>query len=166
VHGRRVLITTTNGTHALHRARLADRVVVGALVNLSAVAASIEDEPRVAILCAGTDGCETGEDVLAAGAIVDKVVCSSAENWQLDAAAQRARREWTGAVERARAAGRSVAEQLAVEFRDTPGGRNLVAIGLDRDLIDCAQIDRLNVVPELDVGAWRISLSSPQNAPR
>ena len=41
--------------------------------------------------------------------------------------------------------------QLAIELRDTPGGRNLLDIGLDRDLVDCAQIDRLDIVPELDV---------------
>ena len=39
VGGRRVLLTTTNGTRALHHARLADRIVVGAMVNRSAVAA-------------------------------------------------------------------------------------------------------------------------------
>ena len=71
VGGRRVFITTTNGTRALHHARLARRVVVGAFVNLSAVVASVRDEPRVDILCAGTDGSETREDILAAGAIVE-----------------------------------------------------------------------------------------------
>ena len=28
---------------------------------------------------------------------------------------------------------------------------------MDDDLVDCAQIDRLNVVPELDVRDWRIT---------
>ncbi len=50
VRGRSVLITTTNGTQALYHARLAKRVIVGAMVNLSAVIASVEDEPRVDIL--------------------------------------------------------------------------------------------------------------------
>jgi hypothetical protein len=35
----------------------------------------------------------------------------------------------------------------------------LLGIGLDQDLVDCAQIDRLDVVPELDVRAWRIRLA-------
>jgi hypothetical protein len=42
-------------------------------------------------------------------------------------------------------------------MRNTPGGRNLLEIGLDQDVVDCARIDRLNVVPELDVRAWQIT---------
>ena len=34
-------------------------------MNLSAVVASVKDEPRIDILCAGTDGEETREDILA-----------------------------------------------------------------------------------------------------
>jgi len=56
VAGRRVFFTTTNGTRALRNAHAAQRVVVGAIVNLSAVVASVKDCPRVDILCAGTGG--------------------------------------------------------------------------------------------------------------
>ncbi|MEX2307142.1 MAG: 2-phosphosulfolactate phosphatase [Pirellulales bacterium] len=159
VRDRRVLITTTNGTRALQHARLARRVLIGAFVNLSAVAASVKDEPRVDILCAGTDGRETREDVLAAGAIVTRLRESGACSLQLNHAAEQSRREWGHVLEKADVAGRSLSEQLASEFRDSPGGRNLIEIGLDDDLIDCAQIDRLNVVPELVVRAWRITLA-------
>jgi hypothetical protein len=43
-------------------------------------------------------------------------------------------------------------------LRGSDGGRNLIEIGHDYDLVDCAQIDRLAVVPELDVTKWRITL--------
>src|SRR4051812_18616041 len=69
VGGKRVFITTTNGTRAMYHARTARRVVLGCFLNLSAVVASIKDEPRVDILCAGTDGGETGEDILAVGGV-------------------------------------------------------------------------------------------------
>ena len=42
VGGRRVFITTTNGTRALHHAGWRRRVLVGAFVNLSAVVASVK----------------------------------------------------------------------------------------------------------------------------
>ena len=72
-------ITTTNGTRALHHARLGRRGSLSAsFLNLSAVVASVKDEPRVDILCAGTDGDETREDILAAGAIVDQLLRSIA----------------------------------------------------------------------------------------
>ena len=166
VAGRRVLITTTNGTRALQHARLARRVLIGAFVNLSAAAASVKDEPRVDILCAGTDGRETREDVLAAGAIVRRIVELSPTRRQMSGAAEYAQREWANVLEKADAAGRSIREQLAIEFRDALGGRNLVEIGLDEDLVTCAQVDRLNVVPELDVREWRITLPSPRKPPR
>jgi len=157
VGGRSVLITTTNGTRALAHAREARRVLVGAIVNLSAVVASIKDEPRIDILCAGTDGKETGEDILAAGGMVDQLCkLPSAHDWQLNDAAVAARRDWAFVVEKAQVAGRPLAEQLAIELRETPGGRNLIGIGLDADLVDCAELDRLKIVPELDISSWRI----------
>src|SRR3954462_3171213 len=53
VGGKRVFITTTNGTRAMHHARLASRVVLGCFLNLSAVVASIKDESSIDVLCAG-----------------------------------------------------------------------------------------------------------------
>jgi 2-phosphosulfolactate phosphatase len=156
VGGKRVLLTTTNGTQALWRARLARRVLVGAFVNLSAVAASIKNDPRVEFLCAGTDGRETREDILAAGAMVHQICSLPSGERHLNPVAERAREEWRRLLQAALDSGRTESEQLAIELRDTQGGRNLLGIGLDQDLVDCAQIDRLNVVPELDVQAWRI----------
>jgi 2-phosphosulfolactate phosphatase len=147
VDGRRVFLTTTNGTRALDHARLARRVVAGSFLNLSAVAASIRDEPRIDILCAGTDGVESREDILAAGAIVERLIARDHDGWQLDEAAQAALAEW-----------QRRGKDLAVELRSTPGGANLLAIEMDHDLVDCARIDSLSIVPELDVSAWRITL--------
>src|SRR3954468_8932712 len=70
VAGKRVFITTTNGTRAMYHARLASRIVLGCFLNLSAIVAPIKEEMSIDILCAGTDGGETGDDILAAGSIV------------------------------------------------------------------------------------------------
>lgn len=148
VGGRRVFLTTTNGTRALNHARLARRVVVGSFLNLSAVVASIRSEPQVDILCAGTDGVESREDILAAGAIVEQLVARDRGTWQLNEAATGALAEW-----------QRRGEDLAVEMRSTPGGANLLEIGMNHDLVECAQIDTLAVVPELDVSTWRITAS-------
>lgn len=158
VQGRRVLITTTNGTQALYHARVARRVVVGAIVNLSAVVASVANEPRIDVLCAGTGGVETCEDILAAGAIVTQLGESSPEvERQQNAAATTAAAAWQQLQCDAHAAGRSLAKQLAIALRDTLGGRNLIDVGLGSDLADCAAIDQLNIVPELNVSTWRIT---------
>jgi 2-phosphosulfolactate phosphatase len=159
VGGKRVLLTTTNGTQALWRAKSARRVVVGAFVNLSAVVESVRDEPHVDFLCAGTDGHKTREDILAAGAMIYKITGATIEDGQLNLTGGRAFLEWRRVLRRALESGRTEIEQLEIELRDTQGGRNLLGIGLDQDLVDCAQIDRLTVVPELDVRAWRIRLA-------
>ena len=158
VRGRRVFITTTNGTRALDHARQADRVFVGALVNLSAVAASIGHAARVDVLCAGTGGRATREDMLAAGALVERLRDVSPTTWQTNAAADSARQEWKSVVDAGRVSPRPLGELVAMELRETPGGRNLLAIGLEGDLADCARIDALDAVPELDVRRWRIVL--------
>ncbi len=73
VFGRTVFFTTTNGTRALAHAHLARRVLIGAAVNRRALVSTIAKEARIEILCAGTGGNVTREDVLAAGAIVDQL---------------------------------------------------------------------------------------------
>ena len=149
VFGQTVLFTTTNGTKALAHAHLADRTLIGAAVNRQAVAQSVANAPRVDILCAGTGGKVTREDILAAGAIASQIKalhenCSSNE-W-CDAAC----REWQELLTTAHALNRTPSEQFAIELRDTLGGKNLLALGYDRDLPFCAQLDTQDVVPKLN----------------
>jgi len=72
VKGMTLIMTTTNGTRAIHAAAGASVLAVGALVNASAVAAEARASGLdVTLLCAGTRGRFTTEDILAAGAIID-----------------------------------------------------------------------------------------------
>ncbi len=151
VFGRTVLFTTTNGTKALAHARLASRVLIGAAVNRAALAAAIATSSKIDILCAGTNGQVTREDVLAAGAICDQLVSQgSPDSWQTNEWAESALGEWQELLTLAQSEGRTASEQLALELCVTPGGMNLLAIGYDADLVLCAQLDTLEVVPELD----------------
>lgn len=149
VAGRTIVITTTNGTAALAAARGAREILIGALVNRSAVAAAIRrlagDGGRVHLVCAGTDGCVSAEDVLAAGAILDAADADRAGD-ALDAAA----REALAAFRRVAARG-DVPATLVAEFRRSPGGANLVALGMEADLPATAAIDAIPVVPRFDV---------------
>lgn len=148
VFGRIVLFTTTNGARALHHARLAERVLVGCAMNRQAVVEEIAAAERIHILCAGTGGTVTREDIVTAGAIVDNLHSQqerSANEW-----ADAACREWQELLATARALGRTPSEQFALELHDTPGGKNLLAIGHDFDLEHCSQLDTLAIVPELD----------------
>src|SRR5438477_382054 len=67
-----LVLTTTNGTRALLRAAEAQRVLVAAFVNFSAVCEQLRQDRRpLHIVCAGTSGEITMEDTLLAGALVD-----------------------------------------------------------------------------------------------
>jgi len=150
VAGRTIVITTTNGTAALAACRAAREIVVGAIVNRSAVAAAVRRLAAAAhidavhLVCAGTDGAVTAEDVLAAGAILDAALRDAPAD-ELDAPAQAAVdafRRVAGAAD-PRAA-------VAAEFRRAPGGANLVELGMEADLPAAAAIDSLACVPRLD----------------
>ncbi len=145
VAGRTIVITTTNGTAALAAARGAREILIGAIVNRSAVAAVIRGlagaGEHVHLVCAGTEGCVSAEDVLAAGAILDAAGVDAAGD-TLDASAQGALASF-----RRVAAGGDVPAALVAEFRRSPGGANLVALGMEADLPAAAAIDTLPLVP-------------------
>jgi 2-phosphosulfolactate phosphatase len=141
----------------MHRARLARRTLIGCALNRQAIADLVAGEPRIDLLCAGTDGQVTGEDLLAAGAIVHALVdpdprgdATTMLHYKLDDGARSAVAQWQELLQAAQRAGVSASAQLAVQMRDTPGGSNLLEIGHDADLAACAQLDRFLIVPELD----------------
>ena len=74
VAGKTVVLTTTNGTKALHLARKAHRVVIGAFLNLQPLCDWIKGQERdVLLLCAGWKDQFNIEDTLFAGAVVHQL---------------------------------------------------------------------------------------------
>lgn len=73
VRGRRIAITTTNGTRALRACAHAGEIHIGGFVNLSALAKRIAQSPHanLLIICAGTADEPALEDTLAAGALCE-----------------------------------------------------------------------------------------------
>jgi 2-phosphosulfolactate phosphatase len=71
VRGKTVVISTTNGTSALQAVKNASRVLIGALINKTAVARAIQNRGEdVCIVCAGTGGKFSADDIYGAGAII------------------------------------------------------------------------------------------------
>src|SRR5262245_24692560 len=150
VAGKTVVFTTTNGTRALLRCQQAQRVLIGSFGNFSAVCRELSNEEQAVLLCAGTDGHVTREDTLFAGAVVDDLmrITKLIVNDQGQIAAD----AWRTAV-------RLMTDRpLGMTLRDSRGGRNLIEIGQENDIDLAAQIDRFDIVPELDLAAWRIRL--------
>ena len=145
VAGKTLVFTTTNGTRAIAACGSAERMLLAALVNLSAVGREIRRERGpLDIVCAGTNGSPTREDVLAAGAIVDFLSCGAEQMWQWSDEALLARDAWQGIASAA-----DFPASLIAALRESRGGRNLVDLGYDADIVAAAQIDALDVVPEV-----------------
>jgi len=164
VGGKVVVMTTTNGTRAMMLCRQAKRVLIGAFVNASAVASALLGEQQVHILCAGTQGEITREDVLLAGRVADALLCelSGSEPDQNDSC-RIARESYLNllaanhveSLKGADAAARESAA-LARELRHSQGGRNLIDVGLDYDIEVAARVDRFSIMPELELDKWSI----------
>ena len=149
VGGKTVIFTTTNGTRAMLKCRLARRVLVGAFVNFSALCDILSDEAGVELLCAGTNREVTREDVLLAGAVAAEV--AEAGDWLLNDQARIAADAWS-AVSRDLATTGLLWETL----KESRGGQNLQSIGQAKDIEIAAQIDKFDRVPELNVPQWII----------
>ncbi|MCS6834166.1 MAG: 2-phosphosulfolactate phosphatase, partial [Flammeovirgaceae bacterium] len=70
-----IVMTTTNGTQAIHRSKTAQHVFIGSFLNLSAVAEKILQLPvnGVVVHCAGWKNRFSMEDTLFAGALLEKL---------------------------------------------------------------------------------------------
>lgn len=161
VGGRTIVFTTTNGTRALARCEQAARILVGAFINLSAISRALQADDRpVHLLCAGTDGSPTAEDILFAGALGhDVCVAAGSEGWTLSDSAEIAVAAWRGAVEMpcleessaGHVAGGLRQERLSPHVFNalcrSRGGRNLLRLGYESDIRYCSQIDLISVLP-------------------
>lgn len=148
VADREVAFTTTNGTRALLRSAMADRVLTGAFANLGAVCDVLRSGARpIHIVCAGTVGKVSTEDCLFAGAVVDGLLGSNtastdsaAEEFELCDAARLVLSHWKLAV--------GSQDGLFQAMKAGSGGRNLMRLGLEADIRTAAKLDQVDLVPE------------------
>lgn len=128
--GETLVLTTTNGTRAIvAAAAAAERVLVGSLLNLEAVAtAAREGGSDVEIVCAGVDGRFTIDDAYCAGRIAELLEGERSDGAE---AAVRLARSFPGAEEGLRASENPLLEKLG------------------EDVAWCARESVLDVVPRL-----------------
>jgi 2-phosphosulfolactate phosphatase len=156
VRHRPIVFTTTNGTQALQVCTAASRVLIGAPVNFSAVVAQLDGKKPTHILCAGTRGRITREDVLFAGAIVEQLTRSAGPVSDINDEARIACDAWQQAMGDIRPPGKRANQRLSEVLLKTQGGINLTNVGLQDDIHDVAEFDRYDFAPEFDAKNWRI----------
>jgi 2-phosphosulfolactate phosphatase len=152
IGGKTVVFTTTNGTQALLHAKKAEQIYLGAFVNASAVVQKLLGQEQVYLLCAGTDGQPTDEDILFAGMTVEKLQRKGGVQYNLNDQAIAAQDLWLHTLEitKTSAAEPPKPEALANILQKSLGGKNLVELGLERDILVASHIDRFEFVPRFD----------------
>ena len=160
VEGKTLVFTTTNGTRAMACARTAERILIGAFVNVSAIFKELIDQQQIHLVCAGTKGQISQDDVLLAGMLVERIQREGGLLYEQNAQAITAREAWlhSFALPRALGAEPLEPERLAGELRKSAGGRRLTELGMDQDILAAARIDQFQSVPELDPEKLRIRL--------
>ena len=128
VQGRRIILTTTNGTQALAACLGARAVYTASFLNLDAVAARLRDVgPPWLILCAGCNGHFGVDDAIVAGALAEAL----------------------GQDDPLVSLYHSIGRDLIEAFTNCDAGRELAKVGLAKDLPFCTQRNLFSVVPTL-----------------
>jgi 2-phosphosulfolactate phosphatase len=158
VSGKTIVFSSTNGTRALQLCRKSRRVLLGAFVNASAVLARLDGQTPIHLLCSGSGGEISRDDILFAGLLVDRLMRRGDVGFQCNVQALVSRENWLSSFALPVAIGAEPvpAQQLVGELRKSLAGQKLVAAGLEDDLFEVAQIDRYSIVPEYDIASGRI----------
>jgi len=142
--GLTVFMATTNGTRALAAAAALKpgTLLAGALVNAKAVArVAMAAGTDVTLLCAGTAGEVSFEDLIGAGAVLSELQVSTSGDAALIASRlfQQSRDDLTSAM------------------RLGTGGGNLIRVGLEADIDYCAKIDSLAIVGRVNADSLTVN---------
>src|ERR1700761_9039250 len=74
VAGKTIVLTTTNGTQALHLSRKAKKIVIGSFLNLTALCNWLKkQDENILLVCSGWKNNFNLEDTLFAGAVVEQL---------------------------------------------------------------------------------------------
>ncbi|NDJ19925.1 2-phosphosulfolactate phosphatase family protein [Myxacorys almedinensis] len=139
--GKRLFISTTNGTRALQKIQASPQVLAAALINRRAIVEHVVQQcpETVWIVNAGWEGSFALEDTVCAGAIaqglIDALGCSLADITGND--------ELVGAV----ALYQQWKDNLLGLFHYASHGKRLLRLNCQSDLKYCAGLDVLDVVP-------------------
>ncbi|HVD97462.1 MAG TPA: 2-phosphosulfolactate phosphatase [Cytophagaceae bacterium] len=137
--GKKLAVTTTNGTLAITRSVEAEEVVVGSFLNISSVANYLINQPHdVMILCAGWKGRVNLEDTLFAGALIE--LLGNAFDSENDSA--------IAAV----ALYRMAKDDMMGFLKNSSHAKRLKGLSIIKDIDFCLQRDVYDIIPVLKDG--------------
>ncbi|MES2108123.1 MAG: 2-phosphosulfolactate phosphatase [Bacteroidota bacterium] len=137
VAGKTVVLTTTNGTQALHLSRAAKRVVIGSFLNLTSLCDWLKTQNNnILLVCAGWKNNFNLEDTLFAGAVIEQL---KEGNFKLDDPAIAANDLFQ--------IGKS---DISKYLKKTSHSERLKKLGIEKDIEFCLQIDLTTAIPVLE----------------
>lgn len=135
--GQKIAVTTTNGTLAIEKSKAADQILIGAFLNLSALASYIRQQDKdVVVVCAAWKGKVNLEDSLFAGALADKLASTHKPECDVPRMMVRLYR-----AERA---------NMAELVKQSSHALRLNRLEVFKDIEFCVEEDRFDMIPVLE----------------
>jgi 2-phosphosulfolactate phosphatase len=145
VRGRKLILTTTNGTKAFHLVSQGKEILVGSFLNIEALAQRcLELNRDLLIFPSGDEGNFSLEDNLCGGMLIEQIMKKSVKRIAL-----------TDASHCVRILHERFKTNILEALRLSHHGKELIKRGFGEDLVFCAQMDITNIVPEFKDGAIR-----------
>lgn len=136
VAGKTIVLTTTNGTHAIELARKAKALVAGSFLNLTSLSNWLASRNEdILLICAGWKNKMNLEDTLFAGAVADKLGIG---NYKTDDA--------TIAAYDLYQLGKN---DLDTYLKKTSHSERLKKLGIEKDIAFCLQVNLTTAIPVL-----------------
>lgn len=136
VEGKTVVLTTTNGTHALHLSRSAKKIVIGSFLNLTSLCNWLKTQnENVLLVCAGWKNNFNLEDTLFSGAVVDQL---KSGDYKTDDAAIASNDLYQLAK-----------NDLNAYLEKTSHSERLKKLGIEADIAFCLNVDITTAIPIL-----------------
>jgi 2-phosphosulfolactate phosphatase len=137
VRGKRLILTTTNGTKAFHSVTSAAEILVGSFFNISATAQKcFKPDGDLLIFPSGDEENFSLEDTVCGGMLIDRIIKRGKKSITL-----------TDASHSAHILYQRFEANLVEAFRLSRHGKELIDRGHGDDLPYCVQIDITNIVP-------------------
>ncbi len=148
VRGKTIVSSTTNGTCAIAAVSKAKEILIGSLINAKACAKQTVDNntENLLIVCAGTYGQPSIDDILAAGAIISNIINLTANEPIINDAAKIALIIYD----------RFKGKNMLAAIKYAKHGQTLIGVGREEDLVFCAAENTSQTVPYLDKSTNRL----------
>lgn len=149
VKGKKLILTTTNGTKAFHLVSSGKEIFVGSFFNIGATAKRcLELDRDLLIFPSGDEGIFSLEDTICGGMLIELITQKWTTHFTL-----------TDASRCAQILYQRFKDNLLEAFHLSRHGKELIKQGFGEDLAYCAQNDITDIVPEFKGGVIGVPLT-------